>query len=36
MDSIPNKEFGKQPENRPFSKIEDDVMTAEQLMNKNK
>jgi hypothetical protein len=34
MDSEPNKEFGRLPENRPFSKIEDEVMTAEQLMNK--
>jgi putative alpha-1,2-mannosidase len=34
MDSEPNKEFGKSPETRPFSKIEDEVMTAEQLMNK--
>ena len=34
MDSEPNKEFGKVPEMRPFSKIEDEVMTAEQLMNK--
>ena len=34
MDSEPNKEFGKSPESRPFSKIEEHVMTAEQLMNK--
>ena len=34
MDSEPNKEFGRLPENRPISKIEDEVMTAEQLMNK--
>jgi putative alpha-1,2-mannosidase len=34
MDSEPNKEFGKLPEMRPFSKIEDELMTAEQLMNK--
>ena len=34
MDCVPNKEFGRLPENRPFSKIEDEVMTAEQLMNK--